>query len=184
MYEFHDKLPINDSLVHGFVVARDDNGDIIFKKSNMVVNNGRDSIIALINNTMFNTEAGNAFKTFSKIKFGSNYSMTTPETDSITLINGAYQYVISTEEDEKKDDISTTEKEKKAYCKYDESNKRFKISIDVEAKDTPAEIRELGLYFKNNNNEEHLFSRVVFDPIFCGANAAISKFTMTYYVYL
>ena len=50
MYEFHDKLPINDSLVHGFVVARDDNGDIIFKKSNMVVNNGRDSIITLFKN--------------------------------------------------------------------------------------------------------------------------------------
>ena len=174
MYEFHDKLPINDSLVHGFVVARDDNGSIIFKKSNMVVNGGRESIIALINNTMFNTEADNAFKTFSSIKFGSNYSMTTPDTDGITEIGNpvAYQY-----------DISTTREEKKAYCEYDGPNKCFKIYIDVEA-NTPAEIRELGLYFKNRKDEELLFSRVVFDPIFCGANAAISKFTMTYYVYL
>ena len=172
MYEFHDKLPINDSLVHGFVVARDDNGGIIFKKSNMVVNGGRESIIALINNTMFNTEADNAFKTFSSIKFGSNYSMTTPDTDKITVIDGAYQY-----------DISTEKNEKKAYCEYDKNNRRFEISITVEA-NTPAEIRELGLYFKNRDDKELLFSRVVFDPIFCGANAAISKFTMTYYVYL
>jgi hypothetical protein len=177
MYEFHDKLPINDSLVHGFVVARDDNGGIIFKKSNMVVNGGRESIIALIKNTIFNTTDGKAFKTFSSVKFGSNYSMTTPDTDGITEIGNpvAYQY-----------DISTIREEKKAYCEYDVSNKRFKISIDVEA-NTPAEIRELGLYFKNisdDDNTEHLFSRVVFDPIFCGANAAISKFTMTYYVYL
>ena len=179
MYEFHDKLPINDSLVHGFVVARDDNGGIIFKKSNMVVNGGRESIIALINNTMFNTEADNAFKTFSSIKFGSNYSMTTPDTNTITPItdntkdkNIKYQYNILTGE---------------AQCVYKSENKRFEILVEVEAKDTPAEIRELGLYFKNisdDDNTEHLFSRVVFDPIFCGANAAISKFTMTYYVYL
>lgn len=173
MYEFHDKLPINDSLVHGFVVARDDNGGIIFKKSNMVVNGGRDSIIALINNTIFNTTDNNAFKTFSSIKFGSNYSMTTPDTDKITVITGAYQY-----------NISTSETDGEALCKYDSLNKRFEISICVEAKDTPAEIRELGLYFKNRDDKELLFSRVVFDPIFCGANAAISKFTMTYYVYL
>lgn len=179
MYEFHDKLPINDSLVHGFVVVRDDNGGIIFKKSNMVVNKGRESIIALINSTIFNTTDNNAFKTFSSIKFGSNYSMTTPETESINAIfegeHPKYQY-----------NISTSKNDGEALCEYDRSNRRFKISIDVEAKDTPAEIRELGLYFKKNDGTdvEHLFSRVVFDPIFCGANAAISKFTMTYYVYL
>lgn len=180
MYNFHDKLPINDSLVHGFVVAEDDRGNVIFKKSNMVVNGGREAIASLINRTILENKDNTAFKKFSSIKFGSNYTMTTPDTDSITKITDTggkdlYTYDI----------VYDNETEGMALCEYDDdNNKYFKITVDVEA-GIPAEIRELGLYFKDMSEEkEILFSRVVFDPIFCGSNAAISSFKVTYYVYL
>lgn len=189
----HDTLKIDDSIAHGFVVLKDQNNKTIFKKSNMIVGNGRASIYnkicnsvtaALSNNnsivaginTSFND---NIFDHFSKLSFGSNNDMTRLDTSTIKEISDDDEdsptYTILLEESDKTPDTEI-------FIKFDAEIRCIEFEISVSAV-LPAEITELGLYYKDTVGNENLFSRVVFDPIFCGPNAAVTELKLNYYVY-
>ena len=172
----HDNIDINDSIINGFCIAKTSTGEVLFKKHNMVVASGRKAIYNILSGLCTNPTTAPSFK-FSSIKFGNNRNITTLNTTDVSVISDKdYQYEII---DNSKDNGENNN----ARIEYGSDGSRyFKFSINVNA-EIPAELTELGLYF-TQNGEEALFSRVVFDPIFCGPNAAVSSFTIEYYVYL
>ena len=171
----HDNIDINDSIVNGFCIAKTSTGEVLFKKHNMVVAGGRNAIYNMLHSLCTGSTPSPSFK-FSSIKFGNNRNITTLNTDSISVIGEEYQYNFENNDENNNASID--------YGSDDGSSRYFKFNINVDAK-TPAELTELGLYFtQDNGSTETLFSRVVFDPIFCGPNAAVSSFTIEYYVYL
>ena len=187
----NDKFDITDSLVRGFVVLKDQNDNIIFKKSNMVVGAGRDAIFNTIRNAFKNNnnigidKEGSSFSHFTKISFGNGNEMTTPETASIKEIiddSGKVIYSVNIDETDEDSNDDTDDISVEMSSISENNIRRIDFEITVPST-TPAEITELGLFFKLENNEEHLFSRVVFDPIFCGANAAITELKLHYYLY-
>ena len=172
-----DNYDVNDSLVNGLCIARTPDGKVLFKKHNMVVNGGRDAILS--------TMLAETKISFTRIAFGNNISMTTRETTSISGFKhgdeDVYSYNVV-------DSASGIDDKSVSTYVVDGENRSIKFSVPVKASN-PAEICEMGLFFKltdsgGEDGEENLFSRVVFDPIFCGPNAAVSSFTIDYVVYL
>lgn len=172
----HDNIDINDSVVNGFCIAKTSTGEVLFKKHNMVVAGGRNAIYGMLHNLCTGSTTAPSFK-FSSIKFGNNRNITTLNTEGVSTIDNNYQYTIC-------DKSENNDEENNARIDYSADSRYFKFNINVAAT-IPAELTELGLYFtQDNGSSETLFSRVVFDPIFCGPNAAVSSFTIEYYVYL
>ena len=183
--KINDNLYFSDSGFHGYVIAKDQNGNIIFEKNNMVVQSGREAILHRLGLTCLDIipegdkrdkiEEKSAFKKFSSVKFGSGINMTTMYMDDLTseITDGvSYPYSYSISESSENVEISFDIESRKII---------FNITVDTSK---PAELSELGLFFKNENDDELMFSRVVFDPIYCGANAAVTSFDITYYLYL
>ncbi len=208
--QLHDTYNVTDSLVRGYVIMKDQNNNVIFQKSNMIVASGRDAIFNTILKSAIaagmgeqQQDIGQTFSHFSRIRFGNGTSITTPETTSIKEILDA--------SDEKKNIIydiplvSTTVTDVKLQGSsvnisndIDNNIRHILFEITVPA-EQPAEITELGLFFRTTetngdsvsdnggnakiHSNEKLFSRVVFDPIYCGANAAITELKLNYYLY-
>ena len=206
---FSDTFNMTDSVVHGFVVLKDQNGNTIFKKNNMVVRAGRDAVFNKICDSFYNKykllddnkysivenyEAytngnvfakGNVFSHFSKIAFGNSNKMTTLDTNSINEITltGDEDSLYTINIDREDTDYSVSEKPQLVISFENTETYRciiFEITLNAIE---PAELTELGLFYKDINDTENLFSRVVFDPIFCGPNAAITELNLNYYLY-
>ena len=171
-----DNYDINDSLINGLCVARTPDGKVLFKKHNMVVNGGRDAILS--------TMLAETKISFTRIAFGNNISMTTRDTTNISEFKHGDETVYSYNV---VDSASGIDDKSVATYVVDGENRSIKFSVPVKASN-PAEICEMGLFCKYTDEAgietEKLFSRVVFDPIFCGPNAAVSSFTIEYVVYL
>jgi len=82
MKEFNlkDTLRVSDSKIKGFVVMEHEDGTIVFAKTNMIVENGRNFIKDLVYNQVATTDMDT--RKFNSIEFGSGITPTTPtETD-------------------------------------------------------------------------------------------------------
>jgi hypothetical protein len=174
----------------------------------MIVKNGRDAIFNRIVNSIGevitdddytgtgnikngyaeyeNTMEANIFSHFSKLQFGSGNDMTTPSTESITAVDGTSDtsdinnlYTINLDSADEQD---TNGIQVFMHFTNTVEYRRMEFEITLAAVQ-PAEITELGLFYKNTNGDENLFSRVVFDPIFCGPNASITELKLNYYIY-
>ena len=203
---FSDTFNMTDSVVHGFVVLKDQNGNTIFKKNNMVVKAGRNAVFNKICDSFCNKyellgidkysivdnyrsyasgNSGNIFSHFSKIAFGNSNKMTMLDTNSINEIaltgDGDSLYTIKIDTEDTEDSAA---KKPQLIISFEntETYRCIIFEITLNAIE-PAELTELGLFYKDITDTEHLFSRVVFDPIFCGPNAAITELNLNYYLY-
>jgi len=86
-----DILRVSDSKIRGLVILRKDDGTVIFKKENMIVEGGRkfirDLLFNQINNGILDT------RKIVSVKFGCGSTTTAPDTTDLTgKIDGEYLY--------------------------------------------------------------------------------------------
>jgi hypothetical protein len=166
--ELKDFLNISDSKIRGVVVMKNSNGKIIFERENMIVQSGRkfvrdvfvrNAIPALAN------FAGLSNYKLTHIAFGNSdviteYTMTSLQSEGIRIpIN----------------ETNTTVEESTMFMK-------FRGSVNRSDSQSGYTVRELGLVLTNPDNEQQdqLFSRIVFDPI---TIAPGESYEVEYYVY-
>jgi hypothetical protein len=168
--EFNDYLNINDSKIRGVVILKKEDGTIVFKKENMIVQNGRkfirdkfasSGIVALAEYTSSLMSYNLSYVIFGNSDVITEYTMT-------QLISPNIQT---------KQDISI------GTVSVEEVNMfiRFRAVLDRANQQTGYTAKELGFMLKDTSNgEDLLFSRIVFDPITIGAS---EKYELEYYIY-
>lgn len=168
--EVKDYFKIDDShsKIRGFVFLYDENNNIIFKKENMIVKNGRKAIL----NSAF---SGNTI-TFSKLSFGLNSKITEPDTESLNKKNENTNITLT------KSNTSLTEGDiknsKENIGKYFIDSENLQINIKAKLNgnvDNEGTYSEMGLFL-----DDTLFSRVVF-PAFPLSEK--HQYFIDYYIY-
>ena len=83
-FNLHDTLRVSDSTMKGFVVMQDQEGNTIFAKPNMIVENGREFIRDLV----FKQVSGTAeTRAFDYVKFGNSNVTTSPDDTRLFNVN-------------------------------------------------------------------------------------------------
>lgn len=148
------KIDDNHSKIRGFLVLKDENGNILIKKENMIVKSGRELILNAI--TPANTRNTNSFNM-------RNLSAMVSEDDNLTTPDSTYANFNPVS------GITTTVESVTV------ENLCVTFTIKAECDSGNYNLSSLGLYHGST-----LFSRVVFDKIGLSSN---SKLTFTYYIY-
>jgi hypothetical protein len=170
--ELNDYLNITDSKIRGVVILKKEDGTIVFKKENMIVQNGRKFIrdkfavsgIFALKDYVSNLKDYN----LSYIMFGNSDVITEYTMTSLISPNTAT-----------KQDILNTN------SSIEEVNMfiRFRAILDRTGEATGYTARELGLMLSKDDGQfgqDLLFSRIVFDPITIGAS---EKYELEYFIY-
>jgi hypothetical protein len=167
--KFEDNINISDSSsVKGYVVMKNSKGETLFKKENMIVQDGRKYIRekfiinSLLSDNSFSSTYTQAFQGYklSKIGYGSSGLATLLTTTAL-----ADPRIYSTLEAQNIEASGTS-----LFI-------IFKASVVLTESFT---IRELGLFLTKALSEDKLFSRLVFDPISLEAG---ETYTIDYYLY-
>ena len=178
-----DNIKLNETIKGYYFLEQD--GKIIAKGNNLIVNDGRDFIyynllskIGLINNDENEYKDYNFYKIYADGKKASSGSpvsdyMTIPTTRLADLnqSNPLLSYNISKE--------STSVG---AYISKDTDNRRLKLSLSIVGDSQSYCITEFFVTIKNQDNEnsdEKLFSRFLIDPIYLTAG---SSYNLVYYI--
>jgi hypothetical protein len=167
-----ENLNISDSKIKGIVVIKDQSGNIILRKENMIVESGRKFIRDIfVTNGIF--AKANYLGTYSSflmthVVFGSN---DVASQSTMTSLQNEVLRVRLVENNVITDDNSVQIK--------------FKAIADLTSSPIGITIKELGLVAKEFNNgvetaNEILFSRAVFDSIPVSAG---EKYEVEYYIY-
>jgi hypothetical protein len=156
--EFKDTLRVSDSKIRGYVVLERD-GKVIFKKENMIVENGRNYIKNLVHSKL-NGGTIEA-RSISTLKFGEGTALVdASDTDLVSNVP-FYNKTLS---------ITNL-----TVLSGDEIG--LKVTVEVEGNDSPAaSVTELGLFLSDGS----LFSRLVFDVFPLNQN---TTYNLTYYIY-
>jgi hypothetical protein len=136
----------------------------------MIVTNGRTYLKNLALDKVLGTN--NETRKISKVKFGKGLDITTPNTSSLISLINIDDYII---------DIGLVESETipSAFVRNLDGNIGIEVIIKVKGVSSASEmISEMGLFL--NDNDESMFSRVIFEPTpFTNA----TSYKMTYTVY-
>jgi hypothetical protein len=178
--EFNDYLNISDSKIRGVVILKREDGTIVFKKENMIVQNGRKfirdkfakfGISALSEYTSSLMSYNLSYVLFGNSDVITEYTMT-------QLVSPAPN-ISGTPNSETKQDISV------GNVSVEEVNMfvKFRATLDRTGRQTGYTAKELGFMLKDTSSSpgpDLLFSRIVFDPITIGAS---EKYELEYYIY-
>lgn len=173
---FKDEIQIDDRpLVKGVVVLRDDNGKIIFKKNNMIVNAGRKYLQKLFFQSISTRAQPTLYSTNVNVIVGTGSSVTTA---SMTKDN--FENAVELVSSKSTNNTFITESNEN-----DEPYLIFKLKVRGEGT-TAFNMSELGIVldYKLDPNDadttSNLFSRIVFDPLpFTSSNS----YDLDYYMY-
>jgi hypothetical protein len=172
-----DRVDITDSPMKGVVILKKEDGTVIFKKENMIVETGRKylkelyikSLAAVVSGATTETGADTYTREFDDysvnyIGFGNNGSITRFEA---TGLSGTARYAKILQTD---------------VFVNDPLSIRFVGVIDNATSDTGFSAQELGLFLTigDDLDTKKLFSRVVFDPIPVGSG---DRYEIEYYIY-
>jgi len=170
--QLNDYVNINDSKIRGVVVLRREDGTVVFKKENMIVQNGRKFIrdkFAISGISALQAYASSLLSyDLSYVIFGNSDVIT--EYTMTSLISPNAQ----TRQDILESNVSA--EEVNMFIK-------FRAILDRTNQQTGYTARELGFMLKDfgaSPGQDLLFSRVVFDPITIGAS---EKYELEYYIY-
>jgi hypothetical protein len=156
--EFKDTLRVSDSKIRGYVVLERD-GKVIFKKENMIVENGRNYIKNLVHSKLI--DGTSEARSISTLKFGEGTALV--DASDTDLISNVLFYNKT---------LSITNL---TVLSGDEIG--LKVTVEVEGNDSPAaSVTELGLFLSDGS----LFSRLVFDVFPLNQN---TTYNLTYYIY-
>jgi len=191
------KIDDNHSKVRGVVVLSDKNNNVIFKRENMIVLSGRKWIMS------------NGATGWSKLKFGSNGEMTSPENTDIkkdiglefnfsdtTVTASTVSTMNPNNRYYPKDDNTTLATEIKAGTEYyeikptqfnkvllipegDQPILHFKLIVKTTDNIITSQSREMALFVNNGNT---MFSRVVFEPVSIATHNN-DEYCVDYFIY-
>lgn len=167
----------------GLVVLSDEHGNIIFKKENMIVKSGRKM---LISKKLDITADSNPF---TGIIFSSNTNMVDPD-DNVSTLKTNYDYAtLSFNNNDatlvfNENGSAYDKRPKTPICEYAFDNDTLTATIEFKLwpcdDEEPHLISSLGLYY-TDNDEDKLFSRVVFPTYTLSSRVKYIQFT--YYLY-
>jgi len=166
--ELNDYLNVTDSKVKGIVILKKEDGTIIFKRENMIVENGRKFIrdkfakASLASFSSFNSDLSSY--NLSHIGFGNSDVITEFTMTSLVSENLELRSTLTT--------LNTVVEDNNNYIK-------FRAGIDRTSSDTGYTLNEIGLIM-TRENDSLLFSRVVFDPVTIGSS---ERYEVEYYIY-
>jgi hypothetical protein len=167
-----ENLNISDSKIRGIVVIKDQSGNIILRKENMIVESGRKFIrdIFITNGIAAKADYSGTYSSFllTHVVFGSS---DVASQSTMTSLQNEVLRVRLLENNVITDDNSV--------------QIMFKAIADLTSSPIGITIKELGLVAKEFNNgvettNEILFSRAVFDSIPVSAG---EKYEVEYYIY-
>jgi hypothetical protein len=92
---FEDRLNVQDSRIKGVVVMEDNEGDVVFKKENMIVTEGRNYIKTLVLDKILGSSS--EARKINSIQFGTGNDMTTSNKEALTAPIVAYNKTLSEE---------------------------------------------------------------------------------------
>lgn len=166
-----DRIEITDSgSIRGYVVFKKADGTVLFAKNNMIVAKGRKYIRELFIRNAFKNEVITSYSDeyagykLSLLAFGSNGTATSLSTDGLGSKKTAH-------------DVELTSR----LIEIGDRHIVFKGSIIIRVGEEFT-LREIGLYLTKDSEDNNniLFSRVVFDPI---PLAADDTYSVDYYIY-
>lgn len=154
-----DNFDLKDSFgPRGYVIIKKENGEVLFKGKNLIVDGGRKYLKDLF---VINALGGDASATYENyalkyLAFGSSGVATTLETN-------IDQFSLPVEGDPSRIEITP-----QRYAAGEGDNYiSFEAALNIDTGGTGLTIRELGLFLTDTEStgDPILFSRVVFDPI-------------------
>jgi hypothetical protein len=172
--KMNDYVNITDSKIRGVVILKKEDGTVVFKKENMIVQNGRkfirDKFAAAGISALSEYSSSLLSYNLSYIQFGNSdviteYTMTSLVSPNISLVPNV--------------NISNTNASVEETSMFIKFNAVLDRAIDA-ASYTAS---ELGLVLKDtaaSPGPDLLFSRIVFDPITIGAG---ERYELEYYIY-
>jgi hypothetical protein len=164
-----DQVNVTDSKIRGFVVLKKQDGTVVFKKENMIVESGRKFIrekflIAGVSGQ--NSYLGDyAVYSLTHIGFGNSDVVTEYNMTSLVSENKSLRIPVVTQ--------NTTADTAQMFIK-------FSGEVDLTTASEGYTVKELGLILTAEDEDDDLFSRIVFDPIVIGAT---DTYTVEYYIY-
>jgi hypothetical protein len=169
MEKFYDRVDIKDYGVRGVVVLKKEDGTIIFKKENMIVNSGkkyiRDVFVknAIAPLSSFSTNLSSF--SLTHIAFGNNDQITDSLMTSLISENRNLRSQLTLN--------NTSIEEDSLFVK-------FRGIVDRSSQNIGYTMRELGLLMSSPTGQELLFSRIVFDPVIIGPG---ERYEIEYFIY-
>jgi hypothetical protein len=166
-----ETVSVSDSKIRGVVVIKRQDGSIVLKKENAIVQNGRrfirDKFIASGIAALSDFESDLTAYSLDKIAFGSSDVATEYDMESLVSPEALSELTIS---------------EVTGAAQADEGTMfiKFSASMDRTALSTGYTVREIGLVLTAEGEDDLLFSRAVFDPI---TVAAGEIYQVDYYIY-
>jgi hypothetical protein len=172
--EFNDYLNISDSKIRGVVILKREDGTIVFKKENMIVQNGRKFI-----RDKFAKFGISALSEYTSSLMSYNLSYVLFGNSDVITEYTMTQLVSPAPNNETNQNISI------GNVSVEEVNMfvKFRATLDRTGKQTGYTAKELGFMLKDTSSSpgpDLLFSRIVFDPITIGAS---EKYELEYYIY-
>lgn len=157
--EFKDTFRVSDSKIRGYVVLEREDGTVVFKKENMIVEGGRNYIKNLVHSKL--SGGTSEARYIAEVKFGEGTTL--PDSADTDLESNVADYDIA---------LTTTE-----LTVLSGGEIGLKVAVEVVGTDTPtASVTELGLFLSDGS----LFSRLVFDAFPLNQT---TTYNLTYYIY-
>ena len=174
MRKIEERVNVSDSKIRGVVVFKRQDGTIVLKKENAIVQNGRkfirDKFVASGIAYLSAFESGLSTYTLNKIAFGSSDVAT--EYDMTELVAQDDETIVTI------DEVSGAVEAEEGSMFI-----KFSAEMDRTSLSTGFTVREIGLILEDTSESpaaDLLFSRAVFDPI---TVAPGEKYQVEYYIY-
>ncbi len=178
------KISDDHSEVRGFIEVKDNDGNTIFVKENMITERGRQYIKNKIATSLFKDNIVDDSKLDPNIRFygmlfGKNGSITTPDMEK--LIEPVPSELNGQNDDDKL--FFKIGGKNNSYAAYTLTSKidkerviQFQLSINTTVDTTVPILREAGLFL----SDKSMFSRVAFAPLTLKSG---NSYTINYYIY-
>ena len=181
-----DNLQINETIKGYYFLEQD--GKIIAKGHNLIVNDGRDFIfkrlayaLGLITQTNANniTESDESKRTFYKIYAGGKTIESGKGYDYMTVPGTTFEDVEHNQIEDLACDIPVSGTNSNITFDTDVANRRFKLTLNLVGTSEAYCITEFFITTAIDGTDEKLFSRFLIDPIYLTAG---STYNLVYYI--